>query len=216
MTEEFLLEKNLERIVSTKNRLDALMITLVLATVFAFFYRNCTFEHAQIFGLDISHHDPYYHYSIAILLTTIFGLVGSHFIEYVAKRSSYDELVKTKSVSFDKVIKSTVPGSFYEFTYQLTNFKKNDKLRELAVGVLLSLFFASHYIAFLHIIERFDEQSVQSIFILIVSISVLISLYFGFVKSMGKSKKKLNKHVTKRIIVWLIVVLTLSLIFNFF
>lgn len=216
MTEEFLLEKNLERIVSTKNRLDALMISLVLATVFAFFYRDCTFEHAQIFGLDISHHDPYYHYSIAILLTTIFGLVGSHFIEYVAKRSSYDELVKTKSVSFDKVIKSTVPGSFYEFTYQLTNFKKNDKLRELAVGVLLSLFFASHYIAFLHIIERFDEQSVQSIFILIVSITVLISLYFGFVKSMGKSKKKLNKHVTKRIIAWLIVVLTLSLIFNFF
>lgn len=215
MTEEFLLEKNLERIVSTKNRLDALMISLVLATVFAFFYRDCTFEHAQIFGLDITHHDPYYHYSVAILLTTIFGLVGSHFIEYAVKRSTYDELVKTKSASFDDVIKSTVPGSFYEFTYQLTKFKKNDKLRELAVGVLIIAFFASHYIAFLHIIERFDEQSVKSILILSVSVIVLISLYIGFIKSMGKAKKKLEKQVTKRIIAWFMIVLVLGLIFNF-
>lgn len=215
MAESFQLEKNLERIVSTKNRLDALMISLVLATTFAFFYRDCTFEHAQIFGLDITHHDPYYHYSIALLLITIFGLVGSHFIEYVLKRSTYDKLVQSENVDFNEMIKSTVPGSFYEFTYQLTKFKKNDPLRELAVGVLLSIFFASHYIAILHIIERFQEQSTKSIIILIVCGVVLIGLYYGFVKSMGKSKKKLDKQVAQRIIAWIIIIAIVSVIFNF-
>lgn len=212
-----MLEHNIDRIVSTKKRLDVLMLSLALTTAFAFFYRDCEFGHAELFGLKITHQEPYYHFSIAVVLLIVFGLVGSHFIEYMAKRGAYDELLQSLNEQHtNMIIKSTVPNSFYEFTYMLKDFKTNDKLRELAIGVLLCTFYISHFIALIHIWERIDLQTTQSVFFLISISLILIALYIGFITSAEKSRKGLGKQVRQRVILWaVVIVICSSLLYNF-
>lgn len=195
---KFRIEQNLSRIVSLKNRLDVLMFSLGLTTVFAFFYQDCDFGHAEIFGLDIQHNDPYYHFSIAILLMVIFGLIGSHLIEYVNKRYTYDKLVSELKLQ-SSTVSETIPGSFYEFIYIVKKFSFKNILQELAILAIFTLFFTSHLIGFTHIISRLCIDTLWTILIGFLLILILISLYVGFISSMKQAKKKLAKQLKYRI-----------------
>lgn len=199
---KFKLEQNLNRIVALKNRLDVLLVSLAISTAFAFFYNNCEFGHAEIFGLDIRHKDPYYHYSIAALLILIFGIVGSHLIEYVVKRSEYDKI--TLELYRRNISIETIPNSFYEYLYNLKPWKENDKPQEVGLFCMLILFYLSHFIAVIHILGILIENLISAIFMLALIIPIIILLYYSFVTSVIKYAGNLKNEVLYRIIRYLI------------
>lgn len=221
---QFVVSESLTRIVSLKKRLDYLMFIFLTTIVFAINFKKDFKDTSFFMGLVIKD-DVYYHIVIAIILTILFTIIGSHLIEYCMKRSRLDKLFQDKGY-FEtdyEISRTIIPTSFYEFMYSQYYHRvysesedvKKDKLRILSSYILLFSFFLSHFLSVLHLYIGIENKLLALVSICFI-LGIDILCYVEFIKSLGKAKKELGEIILKRIIEVLIPSLIILLIFLFF
>jgi hypothetical protein len=216
VSKEFFLENLINRIISVKKRLDYLIFILLVLTSFAMYYLTDVpkkFIFFQLDGLDAS----VYHGIIAISSLVLFGIIGSHFIEYIIKRNMIDKELKVDPFFKGKrwreekekmeveegnekllIISSMMaPSSFYEFFYTLSLTARN--LRGTAAVVLLLLFLLSHAVAYFHIIQLEIKYFIPEVLGVLWYV-IYFFLYREFVKSIYRRKEKLYEMIIKPLI----------------
>jgi len=217
---EFVINELLSRIVNLKNRLDRLMFLFIVISIFAYLNQQ-NFKEINVFGWLVIKEDSTYHIVITIVLTVLFSMIGSHLIEYVAKRSRIDSLLVNDNY-FDcdyEVSATIIPTSFYEFMYGLfypLKYKgskkvKRDPLRILSSFALLASFFWGHLVCFIHLFLAFNNKWISVLFILL-DIILFFFLYREFVKSLSKANGLLGGIILNKIILLLIPFIIISFI----
>ena len=199
-SEEFIISKSLERIVNLKKRIDRLIFLYISVTVFGIANFKCFKEISVLGGLNINN-NWMYHLGIAATLIVIYGLIGSHLIEYVIKRKSLDDLLINNDFfkadnQFD-VSKTIIPSSIYEYMYSWDIYDdiRKDALRKISVGILYMSFFIGHALIFSHLFLI----NIPIIFKVILAIGILIGLVQlsrEFLNSVGRARKELKNRLT--------------------
>lgn len=217
-SEEFIISKSLERIVNLKKRIDRLIFLYISVTIFGIANFDC-FEGFSILGGVNIRDNWMYHLGIVISLTIIFGLIGSHLIEYVVKRyeldrrflGSYrwqivtDEKEKSRKKILEKqlrkdqfniISKTMIPSSIYEYLYVLNIYNKirKDWTRNISIVLLFICFFIGHGLSVSHLllIDMFFALKILGIILILVA---LFMLYRVFVKSVGRIDEKLKGKI---------------------
>ncbi|PTX63562.1 hypothetical protein C8N46_101163 [Kordia periserrulae] len=236
VSKEFFLENLISRIISVKKRLDYLVFILVVVTFFGLYFMNVVPKKFIFFELD-GLNPSVYHGVIAVSLLVVFGILGSHFIEYVLKRNMIDKELKfnpffkgkrwreeRKDMNVEKgnekllIVSSTVaPSSFYEFFYTLDLTLRN--LRSTASIVLLFVFFLSHAVAYFHILKlQFHFGITEGLGVLLFVCYAL--LYVEFIKSIKRIKKRLYEVIAKPLlyisIAYVVLIIAIRMYFIFF
>ena len=221
VTKEFFLENLISRVISVKKRLDYLIFILVVVTCFGMYYRDTAPKKFILFELEVID-DSIYHILLSLILLVVYGIIGSHFIEYVLKRNIIDKELKTASFfknkrwrnEYDKmnveegnekllIISSMIaPSSLYEFFYTLSLTSKN--LRGVAPFVLLFVFLSSYSVGYIHIIQLdLDYYIAEVLGVLLLMAFFLLSR--EFVMSVKRIKEKLYDSFIKPLLIILII-----------
>jgi len=216
VSKEFFLENLISRVISVKKRLDYLIFIFLVVTCFAMYYSNEAPKKFIFFELeDID--NSFYHGIVAISLVVLFGIIGSHFIEYILKRKMIDKELKSEPFFKGKrwreerknmdvengnekllIISSMItPSSFYEFFYTLNLTLKN--LRGAAVVVLFLLFLLSHTVAYFHIIQLEIDYYIPEVLGGIL-FGILFLLYREFVLSIKRVKEELYEMIIRPLV----------------
>ncbi|MHB1147486.1 MAG: hypothetical protein ACYC01_07825 [Lutibacter sp.] len=223
---EFVITELLNRIVNLKKRLDQLMFIFLFTLVFAI-YNQTKFDSINIFMGLIIKDDMSYHIIISLVLTILFAMIGSHLIEYCAKRARIDSrLIDDNYFEKDYEISRTIiPTSFYEFMYGLfypSKYKnienediKDDPLRVLSSYALLLSFYIGHLFSFIHLFIAFENKFISATIILVIA-TLLFFLYKEFVKSLTKANDNLGLVILKMIKYILVLFVLLTLLFIIF
>jgi hypothetical protein len=158
-----------------------------------------------------------YHGIVAISSLVLFGIIGSHFIEYIIKRNMIDKELKVDPFFKGKrwreekekmdvengnekllIISSMIaPSSFYEFFYTLYLTARN--LRGAAAVVLLLVFLLSHAVAYFHTIQLDILYYIPEVLGILLHI-IYFFLYREFLKSIHRTKEKLYEMIIKPLI----------------
>ena len=200
-SEDFIISKSLDRIVNLKKRIDRLVFLYIFVCVFGI-ANFIDFAEIKILGALIISDNAMYHVGIVLVLTTLFGLIGSHLIEYTVKRDELDDrLIETKTFEESKefdISKTIIPSSIYEYMYTLVIYERERKdwLREISVGVLFVCFFVGHGLSITHLILPFMHWG-YGLGISIIILSLLIALYNEFLKSVTRARENLGKRLRK-------------------
>lgn len=216
VSKEFFLENLISRVISVKKRLDYLIFILLVLTGFAMYYMTKTpqkFIFFELDGLDTS----VYHGIVAISSLVLFGIIGSHFIEYILKRNIIDKELKVDSFFKEKrwreenesmnlekgnekllIISSMIaPSSFYEFFY--TSYLTIKNLRGIAAIILLFVFLVAHAVAYFHLIQLEIPYFIPEV-LGVLFFTILFLLYREFVKSVRRIKEKLYEMIIKPLV----------------
>lgn len=214
MKDDKIEELILDRIIELKKRLDKLIFLFI--TTFCFAYLNLKnvidekLVEVKAIGIEITD-IHFYSFTIGLILTVLFAMIGSHLIEYTIKRSQLDSKLSNGRDKFKdyNISKTIIPSSFYEFMYTLYCYQ--DNLRLLSVFTLFNCFFIGHVVAFFHYFFVFKDKTVSVILVLVIVV-VHTLLYVEFVKSIKRANKLLGKIIKEKIFGYTVKFVLLSLI----
>ncbi|WP_046743665.1 hypothetical protein [Kordia zhangzhouensis] len=213
VSKAFFLENLISRVMNVKKRLDYLIFILLMITCFGLYFMKQVPKDFIFFKLD-SINASVYHGVMAGVLLIIFGIIGSHLIEYIIKRKLIDKELQEESFFKGKrwreeqkkmdvkegdekymIISSMIaPSSFYEFFYTLDLTRKN--LRAIAPIVLGLSFFLSQAVAYFHVIQVEAPRVISEGFGILLFIGYLL-LYCQFLSSLRDNKKRLYDSIIK-------------------
>lgn len=224
-SEEFIISKLLERIVNLKKRIDRLVFLFISAFVFGI-VNFSEFNEINIFSITIKE-SSLYHLGLAIVLTMIFALIGSHLIEYCVKREELDkrflgdevwgklktatdenrEAIK-KEVSIKQhfqISKTMIPSSIYEYMYSLDLYQKAkeyDLLRDASVVVLFLSFFVGHAVSFYHLFlvpNHWDIELTSKIIVGVVFVLIALIILYLLYREFLKSVSETSKDLGEKL-----------------
>lgn len=208
---EFIVTKLLERILGLKNRLDKLVFLYIAVFLFAMIKYKAdsdNFIRIEMIGLQTDS-IIFYHLVIAITITILFAIIGSHLIEYAIKRSELNTRLSNDFYNDYMISKTIIPTSFYEFMYSLYCYQ--DPLRKGSTFILFGCFFLGHTIACFHL-SQISEDTMFVVFIIFIFITIHVALYNEFANSWERANSLLGKIIKDKIYFYTLKFFVISLI----